>query len=394
MPRYPLSSPSAASLSDAVFSRLIAKARGQRGPVHPLHVGDTYREPLAGARAEAQRTADHPRLHNYAPVQGEPALLDAIESHLARRGGPIDRENLQVTCGATSGISVVAAGLLDPGDEVILPAPFWPLVRGIVTARGASAVELPFWDRLDSPGFDVEAALEAVVTPRTVMLYLNSPNNPTGRVLPPGALEAFARVAARHDLWVLDDEAYDGLDYRDAAPAPPWARAELRDRTVAAHTLSKTYGLAGARIGFLHGPAAAMRVLRPVQAFQTYCAARPMQLGAARALREGDGWLAEARTAYSKAGRRAAAVLGIAPPEGGTFLFFDATPHLRKGEAALGFLERCLEAGVLLTPGSASGRAYESWVRLCFTSVPPDALEDALERLSGVLRASSEPGER
>jgi N-succinyldiaminopimelate aminotransferase len=385
MPRFPASSPSASTLSDSVFSQLVAKARTRPAPVHPLHVGDTYREPLLAARAEAQRTADHPRLHNYSPVQGEPALLDAIEERLARHAR-VDREDIQVTSGATSGVSVWAAGLLDPGDEVVIPAPFWPLVRGIVAGRGARAVELPFWDRVDDPRFDVEAALEAVVTERTVALYVNTPNNPTGRVMPERALAAFARVAARHDLWVLDDETYDDLDYRGVATSPPWARPDLLDRTVAAHTLSKTFGLAGARVGFLHGPRAAMRTLRGVQAFQTYCAPRPLQLGAARALREGDAWLAEARAAYAEAGRRAAAVLGIAPPEGGTFLFFDASPHLRDGEDVMGFLERCLDAGVLLTPGSASGTAYAGWVRLCYTSVPPAELDDALGRLARVLR--------
>ncbi len=388
MPRFPSSSPSASTLSDSVFSQLVAKARALPGPIHPLHVGDTYREPLAAAQAEAQRTADHPRLHNYAPVQGEPALLDAIEERLATRGGPVDRETIQVTCGATSGVSVWAAGLLDPGDEVVILAPFWPLVRGIVAGRGARAIELPFWDRLGDPGFDVEAAIEGAVGARTVAIYVNSPNNPTGRVMPDDALAARARVAARHDLWVLDDETYDDLDYRDARSTPPWARADLRDRTVAAHTLSKTFGLAGARVGFLHGPPAAMRTLRGVQAFQTYCAPRPMQLGAARALREGDAWLAEARSAYAEAGRRAAAVVGVAPPEGGTFLFFDASPHLREGEDVMGLLDRCLEAGVLLTPGAASGSAYARWVRLCYTSVPPRELDDALDRLSRVLRGS------
>jgi N-succinyldiaminopimelate aminotransferase len=385
MPRYPLTSPSTATLSDSVFSGLVAKARAMPGPVHPLHVGDTYREPLPAARAEAQLTSDQPRLHNYAPVQGEPVFLDAIEERLARHGVAVDREDVQVTSGATSGVSVWAAGLVDPGDEVVIPAPYWPLVRGIVAGRGARPVELPYWDRLDDPRFDVEAALEAVVTERTVALYVNTPNNPTGRVMPDAAIAAFARVAARHDLWVLDDETYDDLDYRGVRSTPPWARPDLFDRTVAAHTLSKTYGLAGARVGFLHGPRAAMKALRGVQAFQTYCAPRPLQRGAARALREGDAWLAEARAAYAEAGRKAAAVLGVPPPDGGTFLFFDAGPHLREGEDVMGFLERCLEAGVLLTPGIASGAAYARWVRLCYTSVPPHELDDALERLARVL---------
>ncbi|MFO0757654.1 MAG: pyridoxal phosphate-dependent aminotransferase [Byssovorax sp.] len=385
MPRHPLTSDSADSLSDRVYSVLVQKARGLPGPIYPLHVGDTYREPLVAARAESQRSEHHPRLHNYAPVQGEPALLDAIVERLeARSGRSIDRELVQVTAGATSGFSVAAAGLLDPGDEVILLSPYWPLIRGIFASRGARAVEVPFWTRLGEPGFDPVAAVAEAITPRTTALYINSPNNPSGRVLDPGAAAALGRLAAAHDLWVLSDEAYDELCYVDRAP-PLWSLPELADRTVAAHTLSKSYGLAGARIGWLHGPASAMRVLRGVQTFQAYCAPRPMQLGAVRALREGDAWIEEARRLYAEAGKRAAETVGVPAPEGGTFLFFDASPYLRDGEPLLGFLERCLAAGVLLTPGSASGQHFARWARLCFTAVPPAELDDALRRLAGVL---------
>jgi N-succinyldiaminopimelate aminotransferase len=112
-----------------------------------------------------------------------------------------------------------------------------------------------------------------------------------------------------------------------------------------------------------------------------------MQLGAARALAEGDAWLAESRRLYAEAGRAAAAVLGVAPPRGGTFLFFDASPYLAPDDAtALPFLERCLSAGVLLTPGSACGREYARWVRLCFTSVPLPELRAALALLAPLLR--------
>ena len=389
MPRFPTISPSSASLSDRVYSVLAQKARGRSGPIYPLHVGDTYREPLLAARAEEQRTAAHPRLHNYSPVQGEPALLDAIQDDVrARTGVALDREAIQVTAGATSGFSVACVTLLDPGDEVIVLSPFWPLIRGIITSRGATAVELPFWTRVGEPGFDVEAAILSVVTPRTVAIYVNSPNNPTGVVLDASSSDAIARVARRLDLWVLCDEAYEALVYREGPRTPLWAREDLRDRAFGAHTFSKSYGLAGARVGWVHGPLDAMQALRGVHAFQVYAAPRPMQLGAARALREGGPWIEETRRLYAAAADATARAVGVATPPAGTFLFFDATPHLREGEELMGFLERCLDAGVLLTPGTASGRDYARWVRLCFTAVPPAELDDALTRLARVLRSS------
>jgi N-succinyldiaminopimelate aminotransferase len=287
--------------------------------------------------------------------------------------------------GATGGFTVVCATLLDPGDEVVILAPFWPLIRGIVRSRGAVPVELPFYTRLGAPGFDAEAALEAAIGPRTVAVYVNSPNNPTGRVLSGRVADAIARVVARHELWLFSDEAYDDLYYTPERPEPVWAHPGLRERAIACHTLSKSHALAGARVGFTHGPAEAMRVVRGAQTFLTYGAPRPLQIGAARALAEGDAWVEGARALYAEAGRRAAGALGLPAPEGGTFLFFDATPHLREGEDLHGFLRRCLDAGVLLTPGTASGRDYESWVRLCYTVVPPAELDDALGRLRGVL---------
>jgi N-succinyldiaminopimelate aminotransferase len=385
VPRFPRPSPTAAGLSDRVYSALAARAALGGAPVHPLHVGDTWRSPPPEARLGALSEADHPRLFGYAPVQGEPALLAAVRARLrARHGLDLDPEALQIAPGATTGLAVVIATLLAPGDELLLPSPFWPLIRGMTAARGCAAVEVPFFTRLGEDGFDPEAALERAVGPRTAAVYVNDPHNPTGRVLPPAAADAIARVARRHDLWVVADAAYDELAY--GPPRRPfWLRDDLADRTVVVHTLSKTWALAGARIGFVHGPREVMAAVRGVHVNLAYCAPRPMQHLAARAIATGDAWLEETRAMYAEAGRAAARAVGVPPPEAGTFLFVDVSPHLRPGEGLEGFLERCLDAGVLVTPGLACGRDYGTWVRLCFTAVPPDALDDALGRLGRVL---------
>ncbi len=302
MPRFPTPSNTTHSLSAGVFSALAERARGHQGKLYPLHVGDTWREPWEGARAEHQTTAETPLLHTYAPVQGEPKLLAAARAKAeARSGRTIDPEAMCVVSGATSGISVVAQTLLDPGDEVLLPAPFWPLVRGIIASRGAVPVQVPLWHRLREPGFDLEATLEAAVTQRTVALYMNSPHNPTGAVLSADEAAAFARVAKRHDLWVISDEVYEDLWFGDAPPEPLWARDDLFDRAIVVHSLSKAYGYAGARIGYAHGPLAVMKAVRATQTYQVYCSPRPMQLGAAKVLTHGDAWLAETRALYKEA---------------------------------------------------------------------------------------------
>jgi N-succinyldiaminopimelate aminotransferase len=350
-------------------------------------VGDTYLEPLPAARAEAQRSEERARLHNYAPVQGEPELIDAILQKVQRRSGvALDRACVQVMSGATAGIGVVCSALLEPGDELLLPAPFWPLIRGAARLRGARVVEVPFYTELERADFDPIAALEAAITPRTVAIYLNSPHNPTGVVLPPAIVSRLIELVLSHDLWVLTDEVYEDIWY-DQPPESIWTRPELRGRVIVTHSVSKAYGLAGARVGFTHGPPDIMQVIRGVQTFYSYCAPRPMQLGAARALRDGEAWLANARGLYKAAARAAAETLGLPMPQGGTFLFFDAGKHLRDGESPAGFLERCLDHGVMLTPGSASGRDFERWVRLCYTAVPPAELDMALAGLRSVLES-------
>jgi N-succinyldiaminopimelate aminotransferase len=390
MPRFPNVSKHAHSVSARVYSNLEQRALAKNEAIHRLHVGDTYRDPVAAARAENQLSAEHPGLHKYAPVHGEPSLIEAFIAYVeARHDETLNPDLVQVMSGATAGLSVVCQVLHEPGDEVLLPSPFWPLSRGIIATKGAVPVQVPFYTRLDEPGFDAEAALESAVTDRTVALYVNTPNNPSGRVLPDATVDAMMRVATRHGLWVLCDEAYEEIYFDREPPDAVWKRRGIRDRAIAFHTLSKTYGFAGARVGFTHGPEGVMAAIRGMQTFHTYCAPRPMQFGAVGALQQGGTWVEESRSLYREAGYQAADALGVPRPEGGTFLFIDVSAQLGPGqEDCSAFLERCADAGVLLTPGRSCGADYPKWVRLCFTSVPPDQLAAALEKLKSLVGTS------
>jgi N-succinyldiaminopimelate aminotransferase len=386
MPRFPQTAASAQSLSAGVFGKLVERSGAAPTRLYSLHVGDTYLEPLEIARAEAQRTQAHPRLHNYAPPQGEPELLRAIVGKVERRSGvALAPSDVQVMSGATGAIGVICSTLLEAGDELIIPSPFWPLIRGAALTRGAKAVEVPLFSRLDEPGFDPVDAIERALTERTCAIYLNTPHNPTGRLLPSHVLAGIAQLAERHGLWIISDDVYEDVWFGSAPPQSLFARSDMAARTIATHSVSKAYGLAGARVGYTHGPREVMDAIRGVQTFYSYCAPRPMQFGAAQALEHGDAWLADMRALYCRAGRAAARALEIPEPLGGTFLFFDLRRFMRPSEDLNGILQRCLDAGVMLTPGTACGSAFDTWARLCFTSVPEAELHEALGQLRSVL---------
>lgn len=179
---------------------------------------------------------------------------------------------------------------------------------------------------------------------------------------------------------------YEDLSFDTEPPASVFSLPGAAERTIAVHSLSKGYGIAGARIGYCHGPEAAMAAIRSIQTFYTYCAATPMQYEAAHILRTGDTWLEQTRKQYAEAAQLAADCLGVPHPAAGTFLFFDTRPFRHRGESPDDFLNRCRQAGAMLTPGTASGSMFGDWARLCFTVVSLEDLRDALNQMQAVLQ--------
>jgi N-succinyldiaminopimelate aminotransferase len=361
-----------------VFSPVADELARQPGPLFPLHVGDTWMEPFEGGRMQDLDVAGHPGMHRYCATQGIPPLLDAIvEKVRARNGLACEREGVLVTGGATAGLAATVGALADPGEEVLILAPFWPLIRGIVQAMRATPVEVPFYDRVDSP----EAAVAAVrerLGPKSVALYFSTPSNPTGRVLPEAWLAALAELAREADLWILSDEVYEDYVYRGEHVSLGRFAPE---RTVSVFSFSKAYGMAGNRVGYLVGPPELVAQAHKLSMHTVYHAPTAGQLAAERALRKGDAWIREAYTAYLAAGDDAAHVLGLPSPEGSMFLFLDAADRLDE-RGMTGFLRDCLEDGVVVAPGASSGADYASWIRLCYSSAPPDAVAEGVRRLA------------
>ncbi len=381
----------------SVFSRLAHRIAAIEGERYPLHVGDTWLEPPPGARMENFSVATHPGLHRYPPPTGYQPLIDTLAE---RRG--IDPARILITLGATGAWHAVAGATLEPGDEVLVLAPYWPLFPGIVRSVGGVPVDVPFFDAanfvpgqrkvVDVTPEEAVARVAEALTDRTVALYLNSPSNPTGMVLAPAVLEALARFARQHGLWIWSDEVYELYSY---GPTVVPISRYAPERTFSAYSFSKAHGLAGCRVGYVVGPeVAGMRdELRKMAMHAAYSAPMPSQLAALAILDPavGDPWVAAAKEAYQTAGNHAADRLGLARPKGGTFLFVDVTRGLRTdtGDDPLhDFLVRCVDRGLVLAPGVSSGFPYTHHVRMCFTSAPPAVVGRGVEVLAELLGLS------
>jgi N-succinyldiaminopimelate aminotransferase len=381
MPRPPAVAPTLAHIRESAFSSLAHRLATHRGEVYPLHVGDTWLEPPQGCRMEDLRACDHPGLHRYAPPQGVAALLDAVVERVrARTGVATERADVLIAAGATGGLGAALGAVLAPGDEVLVLAPYWPLIDGIVRAFHGEPVAVPFLGECDSPETAV-ACVQSRLSARTVALYLNTPNNPTGRVLPRAWLEALAEWTRREGLWLFADEVYE--DYAYAAPHV-YCRALAPERTFSVHSFSKAFGMAGNRCGYVVGPRAVMQDVRKVSTHSVYSTPTASQAAALRSL-DGcvDAWVAAARTQYQAAGNAAAAKLGVDPPEGSTFLFLDVERAL--GAGGLGeFLSACVDRGLFVAPGTSFG-PYPTWIRVCFTSAAPGVVERGVGQLASLL---------
>lgn len=399
----PALSRSAASIRTSVFAELQPHidrvlARGDR--LVPLQIGDTHLLPPAAARYPAHAgQGTEAELYQYGPIPGVTALREAVAATIRALGGDlaeVDARHVLPTTGATHGAHAALRAVLDPGDEVIVPAPYWPLAPGVVRAAGGVPVEVPFTSRLyDDPSLDPAELLAEAATARTRALYLIDPNNPDGKVLTRAQLARIADFAHARDLWVLADEVY--ADFAYASPHVSIATLPgMRARTLVVRSFSKSHGLAGARVGYLVAPEAALDAARRVATHTVYAVAVPMQRAAAAALRDGGAWIADARAAYLAArddAWRALEGTGVRThlAEGGSYLFVDFAPVLRD-RPLRELLARGIERGVLVAPGDAFGAGFATWARLCFTGVSRADLADGLARLRAAIADLALPG--
>ncbi|WP_395295224.1 pyridoxal phosphate-dependent aminotransferase [Kitasatospora hibisci] len=339
-------------------------------------------------REAAVRALREGRGNQYPPGPGIPELRQAITEHQQRFYGLAydpDTEVL-VTAGATEAIAAALLALLEPGDEVIALEPFYDSYAACIAMAGATRVPLT----LRAPSFrpDIDE-LRALITPRTRLLLLNTPHNPTGTVLAPDELTAIAELAVAHDLLVVTDEVYEHLVFA-GAHHPIAALPGMRERTVSISSAGKTFSFTGWKVGWVTAPAPLVAAVRTAKQYLTYVSAGPFQYAVAEALRLPDAYFEDFRADLRRkrdllAGGLASAGFRVFNPEGTYFITTDITPLGEKDgvEFCRALPERC---GVVAIPNAVfydDQEAGRPLVRFTFCK-KDEVLREAVARLARI----------
>lgn len=345
-------------------------------------------------------------VNQYPPGPGIPELRRAVVDHQARHYGlALDPDSeVLVTAGATEALAAALLALVEPGDEVLTLEPFYDAYGAVIALAGGTHVTAPLLPTADGFRLDVDA-LRSAVGPRTRLLLINSPHNPTGSVLRRDELDELARVAVEHDLVVVTDEVYEHLTF-GAEHVPIATLPGMAERTLTISSVGKTFSFTGWKIGWASGPAELVDAVRAVKQFLTYVSGAPLQPAVAVALdleTTDDGEASFVTDlAASLAHRRDLLVAGLeavglrtVPPEGTYFVVADAGSVIdRHGLADADALCRAMPGlcGVVAVPvsaftrpGSPTDQALRRHVRFTFTKSEATLVEAVtrLQRLRG-----------
>jgi aspartate aminotransferase len=335
--------------------------------------------------------------HHYTPTPGLPELREAIAVKTKRDSGfDCAASQVLVTNGGKHAVYNAFQTLLDPGDEVLLPAPYWTTYPEAVRLAGGVPVELP---STAADGFRVSVdQLEAARTPRTKVLVFVSPNNPTGTVYPEAEVAAIGAWAVERGVWVVTDEIYEHLTYDGHEfTSMPVVVPELAETCIVLNGVAKTYAMTGWRVGWMIGPADAIAAAVNLQSHQTSNVGNVAQRAALAAVSGDLSAVAEMREAFARRGRimhrMLDAIPGVAclPPEGAFYCFpsFEGVLGRELGgttpATSLALCEVLLEqAKVAIVPGEAFGAP--GYARLSF-ALGDDDLVDGVGRIAAFLAA-------
>ncbi len=384
-------------IQESVTLRLnsVAKALAQAGrSVINLTAGEPdFNPPQECEEAVTAAVLRHDS--KYTPTAGHLALRTAIAAFTNRlqvslsSKKPWAAENVVVTNGGKQSIFNAIMALLRPGDEVLIPAPFWLSYPEMVKIADGIPVIVP---TTFDDGFQITPdQLEGLITNKTKLLILNAPSNPSGASYSRSELKALGEVLSRHtDVWILSDEIYLSIQYgQDLTPSFLDACPELADRTITSSGLSKSCSVTGWRIGWATAPKLFLDRMVALQAHSTSGISNLSQAAALAAFEvskdvfEKQRQIFESRRARGLEMLRSSAKLKVFEPKGAFYLWVGVQDALQEGEDADTFSERCLqEAGLAVVPGTAFGMA--NYIRLSF-ACDLSTLEEGCRRLLRVV---------
>ncbi len=350
--------------------------------------GELVREEVRAVAAQAWHAGDL----RYAPNGGIPLLREAIRDKLTRENGlDVDVEQIWVTVGATQALHMAMAVTLGRGDEVLVPDPGYTTFT--MNAHLLQAMPVPYRLRPERAFQPDLAELEALITPQTRAVIVNTPSNPLGSTFDRPTLEAMMALAHRHDLWVISDEVYERFTW--GAPHVSVHTLDQDGRVLSVFSTSKTYAMTGARVGWLVTPPGWRSTMLRVQESLVSCVDAPSQRAAAAAISGDQSDVARAADHYRDNLAAAMAQLDAQglrylPPTGAFYLWIDVS-HASGGDVTA-WCERFLEeAGVAVAPGRAFGASGEGWIRVCVASDRASLLE-GLSRLPAASESGSAQG--
>ena len=291
------------AISESATLAVDAKAKALKAAGRPV-IGFGAGEPdfpTPGYIVEAaQRACAEPRFHKYTPAAGLPELRQAIAAKTARDSGyQVEAGQVLVTNGGKQAVYQTFATLLDPGDEVIVPAPYWTTYPESIALAGG--VMVPVLTGEDAGYLATVDQLEAARTSRTKVVLFVSPSNPTGAVYPPEAVRAIGEWAAAHGLWVVTDEIYEHLVYGDATfSSIPVQAPATADTCVVLNGVAKTYAMTGWRVGWMIGPRDVISAAANLQSHATSNVSNVAQAAALAAVSGDLSAVAEMRTAFDR----------------------------------------------------------------------------------------------
>ncbi len=387
-----------AAIAESATLAVTAKAKALKAAGEPV-IGFGAGEPDFATPSHivdaAVAACTDPKNHRYTPAAGLPELREAVAAKTLRDSGyQVEPSQVLITNGGKHAITDVCNTLIDPGDEVLLPAPYWTTYPEPIRFAGGVVVELP---TTTESGFKVTVEqLEAARTPRTKILVFVSPSNPTGVVYTPAEVVAIGRWAADHGIWVVTDEIYEHLTYGDheftsIATAVP----ELGDKVVIVNGVAKTYAMTGWRVGWVAGPADVVKAAANLQSHQTSNVANVSQRAALAAVSGPLDAVVDMRAAFARRGAKMVELLRgiegveVLDPQGAFYAFPSFEGVLGRtiaGRTVTSTLELATivleEAKVAIVPGEAF--SAPGYARLSF-ALGDDDLVEGIGRIADLL---------